>query len=408
MRYSRAVLMGFVVTFTLSVVPTVLAQVPGPGPEGHPLWDVEPDIAKQWDALRARAGHVTDGLALVAHALPNSLRSPEAVTVVVSIVNVSDRPIALYGRLPAKPFALVQSEGGRLIEATAEGHRLRESPRFISKPLEALLLPGYAHGELAPIGEYFALSEGHRYTVLLADSMAAWEPPSAPQVTGGQSPKGSPPSFVDLGGMTNADLQAFRKRKVVGLVSPPVALHVAPARGCADGNASSGISASDKRVWIADRTAWTEDDWSNASTVAGRLHRGCVLEVIVNRDAAGAVQLVTSLIFLEKESRDDPFVTGTLAADYVVAVRDPNGRLLPMTSFGRQMPKSPRPGSSSVYMQTGDAIGALFPLTRCYDMATPGEYAVLVGLPSPTATDSLVFAKPLRVKVEAKPAVPKQ
>ena len=119
-----------------------------------------------------------------------------------------------------------------------------------------------------------------------------------------------------------------------------------------------------------------------------------------------------------RPSADGRADAGRQPADYRVLVRDPDGRPVPLTPYGRQAIAAAARARGSLWKQYA-AIGAVIPLAKWFEMTKPGKYTVLVtlkapdekyrvldrhGQPTPLPADQdgpLWVAKPIKVHIPA-------
>ena len=157
-----------------------------------------------------------------------------------------------------------------------------------------------------------------------------------------------------------------------------------------------------------------DKEWSALATKAGKRVAGRVLEVVDSPLAPGRAELLVSLFCQEaiSESHDYDYVptVGLNANDYRVLVRDSVGRAvrkLELTPKAAHEEKGDHKGEHYLLLP-GYAVGAMIPLREYFDLKQPGEYWVLVSLPSPKAGQDDWVAEPVKVRVDGESAESKK
>jgi hypothetical protein len=425
MKRTNASFVCCIVGLAVSTVAILPALAKGPAADRQEAAKYQAYRNKQWKELFPDAGQSKNGLALSAYVVPCSDGWPEG-ELVVSIRNVSNRPIKIVVAFPLLPQVVVRSEKGEFVCLTDEG-RLEESALHLGNRQVFPLFAGGAVGDVVPLGKHFAVSQSGKYTILVGQEVdgvvippAAWAE-FVQAVTKASKGPGTKhfeqPGDMSLSLGSGLTIQqcdeyenlwtTFRKGKGAKsrLVSAPLALDATTLSENAVREVGGKPSKPGKSLRITDETTWTEKEWSDALAQAGHARSGCVLEVTPNRENPAVIDLVASAIVIGPRSftPGDSFRMGSYAGDYRVAVRDPGGKLLPINEFGRKLLRSPHPDMMDQFIAIGSGIGAIFPLTRCFEMATPGEYTVLVALPFPKKDDSVVVAKPIKIRVDSLP-----
>ena len=71
-------------------------------------------------------------------------------------------------------------------------------------------------------------------------------------------------------------------------------------------------------------------------------------------------------------------------------------------------PRSEVPDYGFASLVPGDAMGAMVPLRNLSNLNEPGEYSVLVSLPTHFEGEPDWVAEPIKVRVEPRPSEPKK
>jgi hypothetical protein len=135
------------------------------------------DREKQWGAILRRAAQPSNGLLLVVRPSGGPPRIGKPIDLIVTVQNVSNRPVSIALTRGDIPLALVRDDAGRPVERTAEGDR-RYGPSWwlaFAAPSRRIriLQPGQAYTSVLPLTRYYALTSPGSYTVLVADDAMA-------------------------------------------------------------------------------------------------------------------------------------------------------------------------------------------------------------------------------------------
>jgi hypothetical protein len=148
----------------------------------------------------------------------------------------------------------------------------------------------------------------------------------------------------------------------------------------------------------------TGNDWAKLEAIAGLPQYSCVLEADVSPVIPNSFHVVASLIC---EGSDHRFSTSHAGAatEYRVLVRDCTGRLITMNEAARRVSASDirvarsGPSGGSFIVGVYNGIGVIIPLAKWFDIKKPGEYTVLVSLPTRQKSNPLWVAKPFKFTV---------
>jgi hypothetical protein len=316
-------------------------------------WHAERE--KQWVPLARQAGSAREGVLLRAWLEPPSPVAGRPARLVLSLVNLGDKPVALEntGWLAPPPAVLARGPTRSLVRLARSGVIFYSSPRSGSNPITPALAPGHGLGRVLRLDELLQLDKPGTYSVIGAEELRG-----------------------DISGL---------------VVSKVLPLELRP---------STSADAAEK-VGRADK------ERLEPQAAGGRPCRGCVLEAAPTPVAVGPPRVVVTLTRVGDEPGTDyahPLATsGADAIDYTVVVRDSSGKRVPLNQRGRAALAAPRrPYQHNSLGRRGDAVGAVIPLADWFDLAKPGEYSVLASLvlaPWPTPDAPTWVAKPITVKV---------
>ena len=343
---------------------TSLGGPPGCGAAGNPAklaaWYAECEA--QWAPLAREAGRPRGGAILGLRALASGdARGPQEA--LLSVKNVTSRATNLGCYDPeAVPYVLVRDAEGKAVRMTDEGLRYFSQDHIRLSTPAFVVQPGFAHGFVVPLGRLFQLREGAPYSVLAALGYTG-----------------------DVDGRLVSNVLTLRPSS-----QPAAARAKEPA-----------VTGRRPGAHLLDATGVAQENtWDRLLREAGRPRRGCVLEAVVS--PADPSLLVASVTCLRTSPRarggqqwepgagpwwwaddgDGRVDAGRQPADYRIMVLAPGGRFLPLTAYGKGVIASPAPERGS-WVPRGDAVGAVIPLYKWFDMTEPGDYAVLVTLKAP-------------------------
>jgi hypothetical protein len=337
-------------------------------------WEILRDWPKSrdryWETVLREAGKLKGGLQLSVRPMHGKPGSEERLELFFQVKNVGDRPVAFfqskYGDMPA---VWIRDHRGSPAEMTKEGIEYYRGGVGGGGTYD--LKPGYTWGAMYDLKKHFALESGNTYTLLAAvkEPGPGFELVASPLKLELQKP-GAAPKWESAG---------------VGSKPPPGKVPKTPG----------------------------DKEWEELSAKAGRPIMGCVLEAEMSPVSPG--KLVVSLCHEDLDTtgaRVDPTTRGIyipeigyMATDYRVLVRDPAGKPVPLTRVSKEPPakeeshrKTPEPYTKMTrHLRFGDGVGALIPLKEWFDMQKPGEYSVLVSLPSSDPSGPVWVAKPIKV-----------
>ena len=320
----------------------------------------------QWNKLLRRAGVPNNGLLLTARAPAGAVDLAKPINLVLSLQNVSDHRITIAGFRSDLPYAIVRDKQGTIIPFSKEGARRNSSSvlgyYLFSKRDVHVLDPGQANGYVLAIETLCVLDSPGEYDVMAVDS--------------GLGCVAKPVSF-----------------SVTEIANAPQAVWQRAKFQCEDPSHSFGPKSP------------TNSDWSQLESEAGKPLEGAVLDAIVSPVNPGT--LVVSIRGSDLEQNDNISAPNSAlsAANYWLLVRDSLGRPVPMRANGLE-PKSNSGtckslGARRVTLCRGSAIGAAIRLTQLFDMKRPGEYSVLVALPSSDSAGPVWVAAPVQYRVKA-------
>jgi hypothetical protein len=346
-----------------------------------------------WDILVDRAGKPNHGRVLSARGLREEFTLGTHVPFLVITQSVSTIVINWARRRGDDPLILVRDESDKPVARTKKGLR-RFGPDWglnymIGSDNLAYLEPGCAEGITCDLSEFYVFEKPGTYTAIFAES--------------------------GCGG---------------GAVSKPVRFRItAPSQSSAKVKTTAGggnkMDAAPR--FGSDRP--NDKDWRRLAGTAGKAYHSLYLTAL--RSPVDSSAIIVSLARLdnvqyeavpknEQQSASGqrelyyqqegivPAPNSALSSqNYWVFVRGPSGR--PFTMINHQAEPGPKPPfkpseNPETDLYIGGAIGAAIPITKWFDMTEPGEYSVLIALPSSEQNGPVWVAEPLKFMVPAKPA----
>ncbi len=315
---------------------------------GVPSMELERSAGVQQRGLQLQSRVVSEG------GLPTG-----PFTVILSIQNVASQPIDFLQVRGGEPVVWVRNEIGKLVRRTLEGSELYrptlELPEFFSWT-NCELAPGEARGFSVPFSEYFELSRPGKYTVIAAALVRA----------------------------RHLDRKLGDAREEITIVSKPVSFDVRSSAVGVDARESNRRVT--KNAEQSNGEPPSDKEWAAIAAHAGRRIQGCVLEVIDSPLLPEHAELIVSLVC--EESEDSRF--GERVVRYIdknknefhLLLRDSRGVPVPRTREGRELrPQTDRERYWKVLLP-GDAIGAMVPVKKYFDLKETGDYWLSVSLPS--------------------------
>jgi hypothetical protein len=329
---------------------------------GRPDWYV--DYINQWDSLLQKAGQSSQGLVVETRFC--NIKAGKAPSMLLSVRHLGVQPITISeGACDQNPIVLIRDARGRSARMTTPGERFH-APNVLwgGSVWTTTLWPGGAcQGQLISLADNFVLSESGTYTLLAVKS--------------GWGTKGD-------------------------LISKPIQFTISQA-DASEGEAQSGAAVPDSRGLLNMRREDKEEEWSRLESKAGRPQYGRILEADISPIIPNAVHLIASLINLNGYDTQDitPFQAGT-ATEYRVVVRDPAGRMIAANEAARMASAIDMRlnNGGSFNVGQGNGNGVIIPLAKWFNMRLPGEYTVLVSLPTQQEGEPVWVAKPIKVKVD--------
>jgi hypothetical protein len=361
-----------------------------------------PQIARQklWESLIANAGQPQEGLILEARLLGKSAGVSESVSMILSVKNVSTATLFFLYQRGEIPDICVHDANGvpaKLRKERMGYHQVPGFPIFSTQgPGYLTIGPGAALGAVLPLSDYFIFDKPGNFTVLATFNV---------------EPRNSKIGTAQWNWRS--------------LVANPFVIEVRP-RPAPEGQHSNEKSQCPSVVLPRCSKEPTDRDWTMRVADAGKPIDGCVLEAIDSPTAPGEAQLVVSLVCEDVPAKySDRVMRIASVDDCRVLIRSSCGNVVPpvqpaptTTRDGaRGRPESKR--SMSFYvdgpkkpadppwyaLRLGDAMGAIIPLKKYFDLTKPGEYWVLVSLPSGRAGGRDWVSKPVKVRVGGEPPV---
>jgi hypothetical protein len=348
------------------------------GEEQHETREYTALAEKQWKSLIPKAGRPEAGLMLKARLSAKSAAAGESVSITLSIKNVSGNVVPFEYDYGDTPEVWVR-DGNRVPAKLTEDGRQRYGgwyPALAIRNLgHAKLEPGAALGLVFPLGKYFAFDSPGKYTVLASRTLEGVLPDD------------------DDGNIVSSSL-----------VAEPLTIHVQPTVPHGDANQNKKAMVSNPACSYGSNEP-TDKEWTQHMAMAGKPVEGCILEVIDSQRASGEARLVVSLVCQELAERSFyRLVERVDAAAYRVLVRDSLGHpVAPLQPSPRTLRNKVRDGREKpfVKLNLGDAMGAMIPLRKYFNLEKPGEYWVLVRLPFGDSRDVAWVAEPIKIRVDA-------
>jgi len=361
---------------------TVRSAIADPPPVKRSLPMFSSTCEDSWNFLFPFAGRPNGELLYSARVVVDS-KAPEggSVYLLLSLTNVSTKCIFFPGGPRDLPGVFIRDGFGHVLELTDEGEqRYWASVTAGGSVCCPIVPPGYSGGTVIPLKAYYDLSKPGKYTVLASQQCGAKD-----------------------------------KKPIAGscvVVSSAATFSIGRAPQKSDRKAS-GVSQSSaiSKANLENRTLESKAaEWDELVRRSGQSIHHCALDVVVSPTETEATTLIVSLRRIELWDPIDNFPpdTGIYPSDYKVLVRDPSGRSIQArldaeTQFSMQH----RPAIRMEPLSPASGIGAVIPLAKWFDMKKPGDYSVLVALPSRKDKSCTWVAEPITIRVEAKPAVPK-
>jgi hypothetical protein len=323
------------------------------------------DRETQWEPLMKRAGTPHRARVLVARPLRNQFEAGQPIDFILSMQNVSN--MEAFGETVNGdvPLVLIRDESGHPVRRTEEGNRRYGrgwSVIYIAgSELIWSLQPGQAQGKSFSVSRYYVINKPGRYTALFAEA-----------ASGG------------------------------GCVSRPLTfLVVASGTPKPRGN-QNGPGEKEQTVGFGPSRP-NDKDWSALAALAGKPLEGLALDAF--RSPVSTDRFIVSLRRSYNDEREQVPVpmAGLNSGNYWLLVRGPSGQPLPM--LRPALEPDIRPGACDSLdarnrsLFRGDAIGAAIPITRWFDMKEPGEYTILVALPSSERKAPAWVAPPVKFRV---------
>jgi hypothetical protein len=333
-----------------------------------------------------QAGRPKAGFILESRFTGKSVFAGDPISITLSVKNVTNRTTTvMYERGENDPEIWVRDEKGLPAKLARKGIGRYDWDWFsvAGSATSWDVRPGGAVGSHFPLGEYFVTDEPGTFTVLAAKWVAG-DPQTKETERGG---------FCQL-------------------VAKPLTIKVEPRPLQSPGNKEMNVSgARPARSLYPDEPG--DKEWKARVRNAGESAEGCVLDAIDSPLAPGKAELVVSLRCEELRDRDwCRAVKETNETDYRVLLRDrvghPVAPIHVVTTTSRDRSNETGEADPSVDLRRGDATGAIIPLKKYFDLTKPGEYWVLVSLPSWSTGQPGWVAEPIKVRVDAESPAPKK
>lgn len=291
-----------------------------------------------------------------------------------SVRNITTRTFPVRLDDPDSPDALVRDAQGKMVALTNSGERRYGAMRLNRNHSGFFVArPGYAYGCTLPLNEIFALDRAGKYTVLLTQLLA---------------------SDFD------------REHGPWRLVAKPLVIEITEVTGATRNDIRWNEEIGNDNRSPSSPGSANGTQWSRLALMAGKLQRGCILEAFIPVDEPHGGKIIASLTRLTMDRVCDmggldflDTLTGAAASDYDIMVRDQKGADVPLTQRGRAE-LAARADQDGGLLRPGDATGAAIPLKEWFSMNAPGEYSVLVSLPSRKPGGAMWVAKPIKVTLE--------
>ncbi len=348
---------------------------------------------KQWATLSLRAGKPVEGLILEARPSRQSVAAGESVSITLSVKNVSRSPIVFAFFRGQLPGAWVCDEKGVPSRLTEEGNKHYGGSSHLG-PFSfniAKVGPGDAFGFEFPLTTHFSLDKPGVYRVLLSKPLKVWTEGKDRDTVGNESDAGNKRDAVEWSMLIAKPVTiGVRSELPKGIDSPRTKAQSTEA------TPTVGSNEPTDRVWKAH------------SANAGKSVGGRVLEVIDCPLAPGKAELLVSLVVAEPVNvrEDGTWMTRADPSDYRILVRNSFGQpVAPLqANAGISDDKSNHRSDKPLnWLRPGWALGAMIPLWKHFDLKQPGEYWVLVSLPSARAGEPDCVAEPIKVQFGADP-----
>ena len=318
----------------------------------------------RWDALLCKAGQNKRGLVLEARLMINRPAKPPDL--MLHVRNLGVQPVRIEeGAGEQPPIVLIRDESSKSVPVTKTGEEFHAPRLFaIGSSWTITVWPGdFRESGLIPLDAHFVLSKPGTYTVLAIKSV------------------------VGIDGY---------------VVAKPVTFTIPPTSVSDGSHSSSYVAAGDVQNHSEKQGRSSEEKWSRLAAIAGLPKYGYVLEADISPVTPDAIHLVASLIHIigPTDINLDPS-HASVATEYCVLVRDSAGRFIEVNESARNASAADKRSVRRDLLRLGPGTlsGVLIPLARWFDMISPGEYTVLVSLPTHRDTEPLWVAKPVKVKV---------
>ncbi len=352
--------------------------------ESRAKWEREWPRLKdeEWPALQRSAGEAKRGVVLSLRQVRDKRAGPSSVRLLFQVKNISDRSVRVWRSNYTPDLALwIQDGAGKQVVMTKDGFEYYEPRGRIGGGAYQELEPGHTRADIYPlVKKHFVLKVPEVYTIIGA----------------------IPDDYVPFG-----PIDCVREPKD-RLVSKPLTLNLTGGKRTQD---SMERRAGDSiRPRSANSQSAAGKEWTELTRNAGQLLNGCVLEAILSPISPG--NLIVSLCYhdFDRYSASRSWeqyitipMTGSVVEDYRVFVRDPKGAVAPMAVQLSDMPhKSDNVGKddkATTCLPFGSGIGAVIPMKRWISAAKPGEYTILVTLPSREANGPTWVAEPITIQV---------
>jgi hypothetical protein len=348
---------------------------PPPGPLKLSYEETQLLLPRRWESLLPQAGKPQEGLILETH-LEGRSAVARPISITLSIKNVSGDEIALYDLDSITPQVLVRDQNGSPAMRTKEPIPWKPLGGFAGPGHSIHIRPGGAFGRVFPLSTYFVFDKPGTYTVLAGLSARFWNP---------------------------TEIEVAKPLKI---------LVVAAEEPGENKESKAQLTAPARRI-ASDEPA--DSEWTARTPKAGIPVGGFILEAIDSPLAAGKGELVVSLrcVLGCDRSQSETWVVDPAVADFRVLVRDLDGR--PVAANHDSPTRGRLKGGKEEErhpMGAGDAAGAIIPLRQYFDLATSGEYWVLVWLPKVNGRIPIEnadwVAEPIKVRVGPQSLVPKK
>lgn len=337
-----------------------------------------------WPSALARVDDPREGIVQQVVVSPRTPQAGQPVAIILSTKNVGARPLVAGGAFNVFPRVTLRGAAGEFVPWTERAPRRwgRDAQCISDVVIRVRLEPGCAYGQSLVLNPCFVPLRPGRYTGLVED------------VDGMQMPV---PFALEV-----------RERDAGG--SPTLGRHGGPAAD--ESRDCSATAPFDERWRAAESAARREGGKLVVEAVLGRAGRDLNL-VVSLKNTIAPVDRSDSLVKRDPHAADAIAVmAGGRAADYQVLVRGRLGREVPISDEGRawwakqaaqQAAVDPpghysTPGAAPHFLVSGEAVGALFPLSRMYGMQPGQEYEVLVMLPKAFEDGGPLAAGPIQFR----------